>query len=153
MAFLSTKTYSPERGLSCAYRQWAAPSHCSFLHGYALGFRFTFAAEQLDARGWVVDFGPGGFGEIRAWLHGMFDHTLLIAEDGPARAEFMALGQHGLAQTRLVPGTSCEALAAHVWSRTQPMIAASTQDRCWIASVECLEMGPTAPCSKTPTRS
>lgn len=141
MAYLSTKTYAPERGLSCAYRQWAAQSHCSRLHGYALGFRFVFAAEQLDARGWVIDFGSGGFGPIREWLHQAFDHTLLVAEDDPARPEFQRLRDLGLAEVRLLPGTSCEAIAAWVFASTQPMVQARTQGRCWIASVECFEHG------------
>lgn len=84
MTWIATKTYGAERGLSCALRQWPAESHCALIHGYSLGFRFTFAAEQLDRRGWVVDFGAGGFGQIRAWLHEVFDHALLVAEDDPA---------------------------------------------------------------------
>lgn len=139
MAYLSSKTYGPERGLSCALRQWAADSHCNLLHGYALGFQFTFAAEQLDHRGWVVDFGKGGFGPIRTWLHETFDHTLLVAEDDPDRGEFLRLRDLGLADVRIVPGTSCEAIAAHVWTRAQAMIDAATQGRCWVASVECFE--------------
>ena len=95
MPFYSTKTYGPERGLSCAYRQWDAGTDCQLLHGYALGFRFVFAAEQLDRRGWVVDFGDGGFGKIRRWLHKMFDHTLLVAVDDPARDVFESLAAAG----------------------------------------------------------
>ncbi len=141
MAWLSTKTYASERGLSCAMRQWAADSHCAVLHGYALGFRFVFAAEQLDARGWVVDFGRSGFGQIRAWLHETFDHSLLVAQDDPFRADLVRLGELGLANVRLVPGTSCERLAQFVFEATQPMIAAATKERCWIAEVECSEHG------------
>lgn len=141
MAFTSTKTYGAERGLTCAYRQWAADSHCAQLHGYALGFRFEFAAEQLDARGWVVDFGAGGFGEIRAWLHATFDHTVLVAEDDPARGSFMQLRDEGLADVRFLPGTSCEAIAAHVFAHAQAIIHERTDGRCWVASVECLEHG------------
>lgn len=141
MAHLSTKIYGPERGLSCAYRQWAATSHCHLLHGYSLGFRFTFAAEQLDTRGWVVDFGKDGFGQIREWLHYMFDHTLLVAEDDPARNEFLRLRDLGLAEVRLIPGTSCEAIAAHTFAETAPMIEALTRGRCWIAAIECFEHG------------
>lgn len=141
MAYRAIKTYGPERGLSCAYRQWAAQSHCQLLHGYSLGFVFDFAAEQLDARGWVVDFGKGGFGAIREWLHHMFDHTLLVAADDPARAEFERLQRLGLAQVRIVPGVSAEALAAHVFEHAQSLIATATQGRCWVASVECREHG------------
>jgi len=141
MAYLSTKTYGAERGLSCALRQWPADSHCNVLHGYSLGFKFTFAAEQLDRRGWVVDFGKGGFGQIRDWLHATFDHKLLVAENDPARAEFLRLRDLGLADVQILPGASCEAIAAYVFSQTQPMISQASQGRCWIAAVECFEHG------------
>lgn len=139
MAFCSTKTYGAERGLSCALRQWRAESHCNLIHGYALGFRFTFAAEQLDDRGWVIDFGKAGFGQIREWLHQTFDHTLLVARDDPALDTFLQLRDLGLADVRIVPGASCERIAQYVFETCQPMIAEATKGRCWIASVECLE--------------
>jgi len=141
MAYLSTKTYGADRGLSCAFRQWAADSHCQLLHGYSLGFRFTFAAEQLDHRGWVVDFGKGGFGGIREWLHAMFDHTLLISTDDPDKAALQNLGTLGLAQVRLVPGTSCERLSQYVLEYADTLIQSATDGRCWVQSVECLEHG------------
>ena len=141
MAYLSTKTYGTDRGLSCAYRQWAADSHCQQLHGYSLGFRFTFAAEQLDHRGWVVDFGKGGFGAIRDWLHTMFDHTLLISTDDPDQSAFQHLETLGLAQVRRVPGTSCEHLSRYVLEHADTLIRSATDGRCWVQSVECLEHG------------
>jgi 6-pyruvoyltetrahydropterin/6-carboxytetrahydropterin synthase len=141
MAHLSTKTYGSDRGLSCAYRQWSAGSHCQLMHGYSLGFRFTFAAEQLDHRGWVVDFGKGGFGRIREWLHAFFDHTLLVAADDPDREEFLRLEALGLAQTRIVPGTSCERIAQFVWDETDALIRDASGGRCWVHSVECFEHG------------
>lgn len=150
MAYLSTKTYGAERGLTCCLRQWAADSHCALLHGYALGFRFTFAAEQLDARGWVIDFGRGGFGEIRDWLHQTFDHTLLVAADDPARPELERLGALGLAEVRVAPGVSCERLAALAFEACQPMVAAATGGRCWIESVECFEHGANSAIFRNP---
>lgn len=150
MAYLSTKTYAAERGLTCCLRQWAADSHCRLLHGYALGFRFTFAAEQLDARGWVLDFGAGGFGPIRDWLHQTFDHTLLVAEDDPDRAEFERLRDLGLAELRVVPGTSCERLAAHAFAACQPLVAERSDGRCWIESVECFEHGANSAVYRNP---
>ena len=141
MAHLSTKTYGAERGLTCAFRQWAADSHCHLLHGYSLGFRFTFAAEQLDHRGWVVDFGKGGFGPIREWLHATFDHTLLISDDDPERDALLHLETLGLAQARRVPGTSCERLSQYVLERAEGLIRDATDGRCWVQSVECFEHG------------
>ncbi len=67
-----TKTYGNERGLSCAFRQWRADSHCRLIHGYSLGFRFTFEARKLDERNWVYDFGDMGF--IKDFLEDNFDH-------------------------------------------------------------------------------
>lgn len=141
MAFLSIKTYGADRGLSCAYRQWMAQSHCQLLHGYSLGFRFTFAAEQLDPRGWVIDFGKAGFGPIRDWLHSYFDHTLLVAEDDPQREEFLRLRDLGLAEIRLLPGLSCERIAAWVGQQMETVVHERTGGRCWIESVECFEHG------------
>ncbi len=141
MAFYSTKDYGNERGLSCAMRQWSADSHCNLLHGYSLGFKFVFAAEQLDHRGWVIDFGKGGFGPVREWLHATFDHKLLVADDDPQRDELVRLGELGLAEVRVVPGASCEQLAAYVFENVQAMIHAATKGRCWVVSVECSEHG------------
>ncbi|MAK80923.1 6-carboxytetrahydropterin synthase [Phenylobacterium sp.] len=141
MTWIATKTYGAERGLSCALRQWSAESHCALIHGYSLGFRFTFAAEQLDRRGWVVDFGTGGFGQIRAWLHEAFDHALLVAEDDPALHELLRLPQLGLARVQVVPGTSCELLAQFVWRAADALISSATGGRCWVAEVECMEHG------------
>lgn len=141
MAFFSTKTYGGERGLSCAMRAWTAESHCNLLHGYSLGFRFTFAAEQLDHRGWVVDFGKGGFGPIREWLHATFDHTTLVARDDPHFDAFVRLRDLGLCDMRVLPAVSCERIAQFVFDHTQPMIEQATGGRCWVVSVECFEHG------------
>jgi 6-pyruvoyltetrahydropterin/6-carboxytetrahydropterin synthase len=141
MAHLSTKTYGNERGLSCCSRQWAAESDCNLLHGYSFGFRFVFAAEQLDKRGWVLDFGKGGFGKIRDWLHEMFDHTLLVAEDDPERAALEALGARGIARVRVVPGTSCERMAEMTFEKADAIVREATKGRCWVESVECSEHG------------
>ena len=55
--YYSLKKYGHERGLSAAFRQWRADSHCKFLHGYSLEFEFEFGADELDEKNWVVDFG------------------------------------------------------------------------------------------------
>ena len=141
MAYLSTKTYGNDRGLSCCSRQWAADSDCHLLHGYSFGFHFVFAAEQLDKRGWVLDFGRGGFGLIKSWLHEMFDHTLLIAEDDPNRVELEALGASGIARVRIVKGTSCERVAEMAFHKAETIIRDATKGRCWVESVECSEHG------------
>jgi len=141
MAHLSTKTYGNDRGLSCTSRQWAADSDCHLLHGYSLGFHFVFGAEQLDKRGWVLDFGKGGFGPIKAWLHEMFDHTLLVAENDPERETLEMLGAKGIARVRVVKGTSCESVAELAFHKANEIVQELTKGRCWVESVECSEHG------------
>ena len=75
--YYSKKKYGHERGLSAAFRQWGAESHCRFIHGYSLEFEFVFGAHELDENNWVVDF--GGLKELELWLRQNFDHKTLVA--------------------------------------------------------------------------
>ena len=76
MAYQSTKTYGNDRGFSCAFRQWSADSHCNLIHGYSLGFKFIFEAEELDERNWVYDFGNCKW--IKQWIEDHFDHKTCV---------------------------------------------------------------------------
>jgi 6-pyruvoyltetrahydropterin/6-carboxytetrahydropterin synthase len=132
------KTYGHAEGLSCCFRQWqAAASHCRFLHGYALSFRFTFVATTLDDRHWCIDF--GGLKPLRAWLHDTFDHTTLAAADDPALPAFRQLAADGLMQLRILPATGCEAFAqqAHAWAET--FVKDATQGRVRVEQVDVSE--------------
>src|SRR4051812_23270084 len=62
----STKTYAANVGLSAAFRQHPADSHCNQLHGYALEVSACFEADSLDHRNWVIDF--GGLKDFKRWL-------------------------------------------------------------------------------------
>lgn len=109
MAYRSTKKFGHEVGLSCAFRQWKANSHCKFIHGYALSFKFIFETETLDARHWVVDF--GGLKAVKQELEENFDHKLLVAKDDPAVDEICALAGIDVADVRIVDRVGCEAFA------------------------------------------
>lgn len=135
----STKTYGHEMGFSCAFRQWRAQSHCKMIHGYALGFRFVFAAQQLDNCGWVVDF--GGLKGLKVMLEDTFDHKLLVAADDPELLHFKEM--HGVtADVVIVPATGCEAFATMVFDcAAQWLTDAGFSPRCWLVSVEVSEHG------------
>lgn len=140
MRYQSTKTFGHEIGLSCAFRQWRAHSHCKLIHGYALGIKFIFEADQLDRCGWVVDF--GGLKSLRKMLEDTFDHTLLVAEDDPQKDLLLSLSGMGIANALEVPATGCEAFAkmiyevAHQW-----LFDAGFSPRCLLVSVEVKEHG------------
>ncbi len=135
--YRSTKSYGHHEGLSCCFRQWRADSHCHLLHGYALAFRFVFASYELDERHWCFDF--GGLKPVRQFLHDMFDHTLLVAQDDPELEMLQALNDRGLAKVHVLPAVGCEATAEFVFENVAAYIDHETKSRVWLESVEVQE--------------
>lgn len=136
----STKRFGHDVGLSCAFRQWRADSHCRFVHGYALSFKFVFEAEELDARNWVVDF--GGLKGLKQILEDNFDHKLIVAEDDPERDILELLHQRGIAQVVVFPAGGCEKFAEYVYEvAEQWLVDAGFSPRCRLVSVEVAEHG------------
>lgn len=135
--FLSTKTYGHELGLSACFRQHKAThSHCSKLHGYALAFKFTFAAKELDATNWVQDF--GGLKSLKEGLQRHFDHKLVVASDDPKLDEIVALHHKGVADVLIFPTVGCEAFARIAFSIAAELV---NNDRVKVVQCECSEHG------------
>jgi len=138
--FQSTKVFD---GFSTVFRQWRAEqTHCKYLHGYAVSFKLWFEGE-LDEKNWVWDF--GGFsrsqGKIegmtpKQWMNHMFDHTLIIAEDDPALAQFIAMDKQGLVQIRIVATTGAESFARLIYEKIHPFVLNETQGRVQLVKVE-----------------
>lgn len=140
MTYKSTKTYGHELGLSCAFRQWRAESHCRFLHGYAVAVKFEFEASELDHRFWVVDF--GSLKSLKGWLENTFDHKTLVAEDDPELMRFKRLQDAGVIQLRIVPATGCEKFAEIIYGATEVWLRDNGYaPRVRLASVEVREHG------------
>lgn len=135
----STKTFTHEVGLSCAFRQWRAESHCSKLHGYALQVSLEFCAEDLDECGWVQDF--GGLKPIKAWLELMFDHKTVVAFDDPHMAIFVDLNRLKIIDVTIVyPGTGCENFAMMIYDFVDHWLGAQPR-RVQLVKVEVREHG------------
>lgn len=140
MAFLSTKTYGHDVGLSAVFRQWRADSHCRLMHGYALSINIKFAAKGLDRNGWVIDF--GGLKDFKSALQNTFDHKCIVAKDDPAMDYFQQGERRGLLELVVVDGTGCEAFAKLVYEMATRWLEANSQSpRCSVASVEVREHG------------
>lgn len=139
MTYQSTKTYGHNLGLSCAFRQWRAKSHCKLIHGYALSFKLIFESSTLDANNWVVDF--GSLKPLKEKLQEKFDHTLLVAFDDPKKDVLLSLVEHGLANVILVESTGCEATARHVFDMTQQWLCECGYIDVKLVSVEVSEHG------------
>jgi len=136
MKYRVVKTYGNEKGLSCAFRQWKADSHCSLIHGYSLGFEITFEAEELDERNWVIDFGD--LGRLKNFLKEYFDHKTVVAENDPYREEFEYLADEGVCELVILPETGCEMFAQHVFEFCEEEY---NDMRVQVVSVRCFEHG------------
>ena len=136
--YRSTKSYGHVGGLSCIFRQWrAGHSRCGLIYGYALAFKFDFVSHE-DGE-WCSDFGC--FKPIKVWLHEMFDHSFLVAEDDPEIEHFKQLDQHGLIALQVVPAVDCEAIARVVFDQVAQFVAEATGRRVWLEQVEVREHG------------
>ncbi len=134
--FISTKII--DLG-SCAFRQWRAEhSHCRFLHGYNLKAKIWFAAQELDDKNWIVDF--GGLADLKKLLREHFDHKTCIAGDDPQLDKFKELAKLGILQLQVMPeGVGVERFAQFVWSLADGYIRRVSNGRCWCRQVEVFE--------------
>lgn len=140
MPHFSTKTYNHSIGLSAVFRQpHADHSHCKYLHGYSLGFKFTFGCSDLDNKNWAVDF--GGLKPLKQWLEDTFDHKVVIDQNDPYLTDFLELEEKGLAQITILDGVGAEKFAYHAWFFANKLVEKMTNGRCWCESAECSEHG------------
>lgn len=114
--FTSTKTFDFNLGLSAAFRQWAAASHCRFVHGYSLRIRMEFSG-PLDKTNWVVDF--GSMKSLKGTIEDSFDHKYLVAYDDPHIEYFRQGHALGVLDLVEVPATGCELFAAIIFEVTE----------------------------------
>lgn len=135
--YYSTKTYTHAEGLSCAFRQWGAESHCRLLHGYAFEIKFEFGSTALDSCNWVVDF--GSLKDLKVWLKHMFDHTTCVADNDPYLETFKDLNDKQLIDLRVVQKVGCEGFAEMIYNYSSKVIADTSNNRCWVQSVEVRE--------------
>ena len=137
--YFSIKKYGHERGLSAAFRQWRADSHCKFIHGYSLEFEFEFGSDELDENNWVVDF--GGLKELEIWLRNNFDHKTLVASDDPHFSEFELLNNSDIIDMVVVESTGAEMFAKMAMEYSSNLIQKKYGERCWVESVTVREHG------------
>ena len=139
MAYFSTKRYGHNIGLSACFRQPKAHSHCKFLHGYSLAFKFTFGCNELDERNWVVDF--GGLKPLKTMLENTFDHKVVLDKEDPHLMDFRVLQAKELVDIVVLDGVGVEKFAEHAYEMASKVVDVLTDGRCWVEEVECAEHG------------
>lgn len=134
--FRTRKTFGTEMGLSCAFRQWRAKSHCNKLHGYALGFIVTLEANSLNEQNWVYDF--GNFGWLKAFLKANFDHKTVVSADDPLLDHFQKLSRLQALDLIVLEAVGCEKFAEFVAHHIREYLRI-TDPEVRLLSVECFE--------------
>ena len=137
MKFKSTKRFGP---ISTGHRQWKHKGHCSYVHGYGRYVRLTFEASELDARGWVMDFGD--LKDIKRWIEAEWDHKVLIASDDPLLQQLKELESHGGILLNVLPDgyyPGIEESCRYLYDMLSPMIQKKTNNRVEITRVEIWE--------------
>lgn len=138
--YQSTKKYGHDLGFSCAFRQWRADSHCRFLHGYAMAFKFVFEATELDVRNWVVDF--GSLASLKSMLQDTFDHKTIVALDDPHLEWFREGARLGTLELVEVEHGGCESFARMTYEVAEQWLKdAGYGNRIRLVSVEVSEHG------------
>lgn len=134
MYYTITKTYD---NLKAAHRQWRHSGHCSFVHGENWRLDITFQTRELDYQNFVYDF--GALRPLREQLEDIFDHTLLIDIDDPARKFFEEMHNQKLANVRFLPSSGAEGIARYVFDIADKFIREVTQNRVQCAKVSVFE--------------
>lgn len=140
MTYRVSKTYGHDLGISTCFRQWKAPGHCKYLHGYALSFKFVFECDELDEHGWCVDF--GNLKGLKCQLELNFDHKTLIAADDPQLELMQELAEHHCADLKVLPEVGCEAFAKLAYDLAVNQLSIMGMGhRVRVLSCECAEHG------------
>jgi len=84
-----------------------------------------------------MDFGD--LKDVKAWLDHMFDHTFLVSEDDPYKAEFVDLDKKGVIQLRELPNAGMEGTAMFVYDHVNKMVEEKTNNRVRVYSLEVKE--------------
>tara|TARA_A100000164_G_C21229990_1_gene462229 strand:+ start:37 stop:483 length:447 start_codon:yes stop_codon:yes gene_type:complete len=137
--YRSTKKIGP---ISTGHRQWRDDGHCRYVHGYGRYVQFTFASDNLDHRGWVMDF--GGLKGVKKWLEEQWDHRLLLSSDDPLLDEFRKIDELGGCNINVMDvakgyGPGIEQSCKFVYDHVNPMILEATDGKAWLEKVEVWE--------------
>ena len=134
--FKSTKKFGP---ISTGHRQWLHDGHCSWVHGYGRNVQITFACNQLDERGWVMDF--GGLKEVKKFLEDEWDHRTLISEHDPLLPDLLELQEKGGININVMYdpyGPGIEQSCLFVFDNVNDLINQKS-NRVWVEKVEIWE--------------
>lgn len=108
------------------------PGHCRFVHGHNWSLTLTFACEELDFQGFVIDF--GGIKFISRWISENLDHACMFAETDTEGLKMLAAFPH-LFKPYVLANCSAEGLATHLFGVFDTLIREESLGRVWLKSI------------------
>jgi 6-pyruvoyltetrahydropterin/6-carboxytetrahydropterin synthase len=141
--YFVTKTWpSTSKGVSCAFRNHKANTHCNLLHGYDLVFSVTIACpdEKLSREGWVIDY--AALKPLWKRVEDFFDHQTIVAEDDPDLDWYKEGARRGTMSLTILPQVGCEAFATWLAVEATDMLQSmKLLDRCHVLRTQVFEHG------------
>ncbi len=128
--FTCSKRY-PE--IPFGHRQHRHDGHCALIHGHNWTFTFTFAADDLDSCGFVVDF--GGLGYLKEWIEDTFDHACCFNADDVDGLELVR-SNPGFFKPVVIENCSAEGIAAFLFEEANRLVREETEGRVSVVAVE-----------------
>ncbi len=119
-----------------AHRQHLHDGHCSFIHGHNWDISLTFACEQTDENGFVVDFGKVKF--IKQWIDEHLDHACVFSS-ADSDAKKLVEASSELWKVYFVEQCSCEGLAMHLFDVFNKLVKQHTNSRVRVIEIEVSE--------------
>jgi 6-pyruvoyltetrahydropterin/6-carboxytetrahydropterin synthase len=102
-----------------AHRQPKHAGHCRYIHGHNVFIDITFAAKELDACGFVLDFGGTECRMIKEKLAELFDHKFVVEASDPDYKNLL----QGLFDLTILDSASAEHLAGVVYDHVSMLLA------------------------------
>lgn len=109
------------------------PGHCSFVHGHNWSLTLTFACEELDHLGFVIDF--GGIKFISQWISEHLDHACLFAKSDAEGLKMLAAFPH-LFKPYILDNCSAEGLATHLFDVFDALVRKESANRARLKSIK-----------------
>ena len=120
-----------------AHRQHLHDGHCSQIHGHNWDIKLTFSCKELDAMGFVVDFGKLKY--IKKFIQDKLDHACVLSWDDPLAKEMIDSAPEGIYKPYWVENASCEGIAKHLFFEFTDLLKKAEGSRAWIQEIEIFE--------------
>jgi|TARA_B100001093_G_scaffold216206_1_gene207504 6-pyruvoyltetrahydropterin/6-carboxytetrahydropterin synthase len=124
------------RDIPFSHRQHTHSGHCSYIHGHNWGIEITFACKNLDANGFVIDFGK--LKSIKNWIESNLDHAILMNESDPEKDHILKSCPSAF-KSYIVDNCSCEGLAFHFYEVFSKILSEDTKSRVFIVDLTVTE--------------